>query len=162
MTDSNFIPNTEAVLVLAVVVAVASDLPDTLPGPRTPRMEMELLWTMLWLLGLLLLLLLCAMGMRMGCCDPEAIAHYIRLEYSPGATCNRRMLLAVAAVVLAVNMASWRWRMDMMSRHWESKVLVRERVGTSAASLVVLVVRVLVRETSAAVGVVAVPVGVVQ
>jgi hypothetical protein len=159
MTDSNSIPNTEAVLVLAVVVAVASDLPDTLPGPRTPRMEMELLWMMLWLLGLLLLR---ATRLRMGCCDPVAIACCIRREYSPGATCNRRMLLAVAAAVLAVNMASWRWRMDMMSRHWESKVLERERVGTSAASLVVLVVRVRVQETSGAVGVVAVPVGVVQ
>jgi hypothetical protein len=55
--------------------------------------------------------------------------------------------------------------MDMMSRHWESKVLAREQVcaqETNAASLVVLVVRVLVQKRSAAVGVVAVPVGVVQ
>jgi hypothetical protein len=57
-----------------VVVAVASDLPDTLPGLHMPRMGMELLGRMLGLLWLLLLLLLlCAMRLRMGCCDRETI-----------------------------------------------------------------------------------------
>jgi hypothetical protein len=57
--------NEEAVLVAAAVaIAVASERPDTVPGPRTPRMEMECLFAM----GLELCLSLCCLGlMRTDC-----------------------------------------------------------------------------------------------